>query len=145
MTESTSPCAESFRNEDGGGRDHAFISMLRSFRPSGGLARASELLDETKGAAICDPPETSDPMICFEWGGSLWVPRFQFCASSRRIKPGCAQVLSELSGVFDGWEMAMWFCSSNIWLGGACPVDLVESSLAAVLGAARADRFIATG
>jgi hypothetical protein len=61
------------------------------------------------------------------------------------LKPGPGVVLSELNAVFNGWELACWFCQPNTSLNGSRPVDLVDSDLSAVLGAARTDRFVAAG
>jgi hypothetical protein len=60
-------------------------------------------------------------------------------------RPGPAGVIAELSPIFDGWELASWFAKPNLWIADAKPIDLVDECLGAVLGAARADRFIAAG
>lgn len=83
--------------------------------------------------------------ICFEWGGSLWMPRFQFDFQDMSMRRGPAKVIGELEAVFDGWEMAMWFAHPNLWIGNSKPIDMLEVCLDSVLGAARADRFIAAG
>jgi hypothetical protein len=46
--------------------------------------------------------------------------------------------------VFDGWSMAVWYLQQNIWLDNRRPIDLLDRNPAAVLAAARGDRFIAT-
>ena len=61
------------------------------------------------------------------------------------VRPGPAKVIGELAPHFDGWELALWFARPNLWIADARPVDLIDECLASVLGAARADRFIAAG
>jgi hypothetical protein len=70
---------------------------------------------------------------------------FQFELRSMSLLPRLQAVLSELVSVFDEWEAALWFAQPNSWLQGAAPVDLIGGDAPAVLHAARADRFIATG
>ena len=53
-------------------------------------------------------------------------------------------VVHELTDVLDNWMLAQWFTKPNDWLKGGRPVDLVSISFSKVLGAARADRFVAT-
>ena len=47
-------------------------------------------------------------------------------------------------GVID-WTIAIWFAQPNSWLADQRPVDLLHCNLAAVVQAARADRFVARG
>ena len=61
------------------------------------------------------------------------------------LLPHLQAILSELVPVFGEWELALWFGQPNSWLQGSAPVDLIDLDASAVLGAARADRFIATG
>jgi hypothetical protein len=127
-------------------RDRMFLEMLRAFRRSGGLAIEDDVLESiTSRKGVLAPCACNETLLCFEWRNRLWLPRFQFRAGSLEILPDPARVIGELSSVFDGWEMAEWFASSNLWLGGARPVDLLELAPSDVLGAARADRFVAAG
>lgn len=128
-------------------RDAAFVEMLRAFRRSGGLAREAEVLDRIRA---CQSPgwrlESIDgAIICFEWGHRYWLPWFQFDPADMSSRPGPAKVVAELATVFDGWGLARWFAQPNLWIGNARPVDLIDECLPSVLGAARADRFIAAG
>lgn len=128
-------------------RDALFVEMLRAYRRSGGLAREAEILDRS---AECRSPgwrvdSTNGTIICFEWAQRFWLPWFQFDPADMSLRPGPARVIAELSPIFDGWEMASWFAKTNLWIADAKPIDLVDECLAAVLGAARADRFIAAG
>jgi hypothetical protein len=70
---------------------------------------------------------------------------FQFDMSNMSLRRGLPEVVEELSGVFDDWELASWFVQPNCWLHDAAPVDVIADDPAAVLRAARADRFIARG
>jgi hypothetical protein len=55
------------------------------------------------------------------------------------------QVVDELAGTLDDWELAAWFARPNSWLQNSAPVELIDVDQPAVLQAARADRFIARG
>ena len=70
---------------------------------------------------------------------------FQFELRDLSVKQGPRKVLAELSPVLDGWALAAWFARPNSWLNDRSPVDTLDSNLAAVLAAARADRFVASG
>jgi hypothetical protein len=128
-------------------RDAAFVEMLRAFRRTGGLAREAEVIDRTQA---CNSPgwrvdSVSGTIICFEWGQRFWLPWFQFDPADMSLRPGPGKVIAELSPAFDGWEIATWFARPNLWVGDARPIDLIDECLHAVLGAARADKFIAAG
>jgi Protein of unknown function (DUF2384) len=128
-------------------RDVTFIDMLRVFRRSGGIAREEDLFERRAHGAVPIRARANDAatFICFEWDGKLWLPWFQFDRETLDLLPGPASVINELAPVFDGWEMASWFAQPNLWLGNARPIDLLDASLSPVLGAARADRFVAGG
>jgi hypothetical protein len=134
-----------FENEDA--RDALFVEMLRAYRRSGGLAREAEILERTHAARSPGWKVDSDSgaLICFEWGQRFWLPWFQFDPADMSLRPGPGRVVAELSPIFDGWGLASWFARPNLWIGNARPVDLIDDCLAGVLGAARADRFIAAG
>jgi hypothetical protein len=78
---------------------------------------------------------------------STWIglPWFHFDPADMSMRPGPATIIAELSPVFDGWEIATWFARPNLWIANARPIDLIDECLSSVLGAARADRFIAAG
>jgi hypothetical protein len=132
----------------GGGldsRDVAFVEMLRAFRSSGGLARAQDIQDRDRCGGVVVPFVCGETPISFEWNGQLWLPWFQFVPNGFKVRPEPARVIRELATVFDGWDMANWFAQPNLWLANARPVHLLDRSLSDVIGAARADRFIAAG
>jgi hypothetical protein len=121
-----------------------------AYEDAGGIARADHigrlLADHGPGAFISMAQLLADGEVFgFKWDGSLWLPMFQFVPTDLRIKAAPRQIRAELGAEFDGWEVATWFVEANVWLGKRRPLDLLESHLAAVLQAARADRFVATG
>ena len=81
----------------------------------------------------------------FEWEGFFWLPMFQFAMSDLAIEAAPRQVRAELGEEFDGWALSAWFVEPNMWLANRRPIDLIGPHLEAVLQAARADRFVATG
>ena len=70
---------------------------------------------------------------------------FQFDLGNLSFKPGTRKILGELTAVFDGWMLAVWFAQPNSWLKGEKPIDLLATNLPAVFEAARADRYVAEG
>ncbi len=130
--------------------DRDFAAMRAGYQSSGGVARGEDLAllleDRQRGDFVSLARLiASGEVFCFEWRSSLWIPMFQFDRDDLSIKPGARQVLSELSTVFDGWTIAVWFAQRNSWLNEQRPVDLLDSNLPLVLQAARADRYIAAG
>jgi hypothetical protein len=118
-------------------RDAVLVELMRAYRSSGGMACGRFPAQRAFKSAL--------PPIFFEHAGIVWMPRFQFDFLGSDVRPECRAVLNELTGVCDGWEQAIWLASPNLWLANARPVDLIETSAPCVLGAARADRFIAIG
>jgi hypothetical protein len=127
-------------------RDAKFLMMLRAFAASGGMAIEPRELDRLRGPADpVAPVDVVEPAISVEWSGVRWVPNFQFEPKKLSIRPAVKMVIAELESVFDTWELAVWFCEPNLWIGDHRPVDMVDGCPECVLGAARADRFIALG
>lgn len=130
--------------------DRDFVAMRATYRATGGLARGDDLarlLGDHRGGDYVSLARllVSGDVFGFEWHRSFWVPMFQFELRDLSLKRGPRQVLDELSLAFDGWTLATWFAACNSWLDDRKPVDLLDSNLAWVLKAARADRFIAAG
>lgn len=130
--------------------DRAFKRMRAAYWPSGGIARSGDLarlLEDLR----CDDYTSlvrlvvSRRVFGFEWQHEFWVPMFQFELRDLSLKSRQLAVLDELVGIFDGWSLAAWFADPNPWLADQRPVDLLDTDLPAVLAAARADRFVATG
>ena len=127
-----------------------FVRMLSDYHASGGLARGDtlgRLLDDWQCGDFISLARliASDKVFSFRWHDQSWVPMFQFELRDLSVKPGPSRVLAELQPVFDDWGLAAWFLEPNSWLHTKRPLDLLDSDLAGVLEAARADRFIAAG
>jgi len=130
--------------------DRDFFAMRGAYRASGGTARGDDLArlleDHRRGDRVSLARlVVSGEIFGFEWRRLFWVPMFQFEPRDLSLKRGPRQVLAELASEFDGWTLAIWFSQPNCWLNERRPVDVLDSNLPAVLGAARADRFIAAG
>lgn len=130
--------------------DDAFVVMLAAYRCSGGLARVDEVvaLLESRGrpgVATLARWIVERGVISFEWQAQTWLPWFQFRAADHMPDAALRAVFDELSGVYDGWEMAGWFVRPNSALADGAPLDRIAGDPAAVLQAARADRFVARG
>ena len=61
------------------------------------------------------------------------------------MRPAVCEVVLELRDAYDDWELALWFAGSNEWLDHALPIEVIQRDAAAVVRAARIDRFIARG
>ena len=83
--------------------------------------------------------------MSFEWRQERLLPLFQFETPDMSVHAGASQVIRELVDAFDDWEVALWFAQPNSWLHDEVPADLVRCDPAAVLRAARTDRYIARG
>jgi len=130
--------------------DLGYLAMVQQYRASGGLATGNEVVRLMR--EIFDQPVSvlarwivQREVVCFIWKSEHLLPMFQFELRSMSLLPHLQAVLSELESIFDEWEVALWFAQPNSWLQGAAPVDLIGVDSPAVLHAARADRFIATG
>jgi hypothetical protein len=130
--------------------DRAFELMRAAYGPSGGIARSGDLARLLEDLRCDDYTRlvrlvVSRRVFGFEWQHDFWVPMFQFELRDLSLKSRQLAVLDELVGIFDGWSLAAWFAAPNAWLADQRPVDLLDTDLPAVLAAARADRFVATG
>lgn len=130
--------------------DRDFVAMRTGYRATGGIARGDDLarlLEDTQRGDLASLARliAAGEVFGFDWHGSFWVPMFQFELRDLSVKPAVRQVQRELAQVFDGWTIAVWFAQRNSWFDEQRPVDLLDTQLPAVLHAARADRFIASG
>jgi hypothetical protein len=128
--------------------DHQFVEMLNGYRSSGGLARLQDLVCSTCGGEVVDITKIASQisnreLVCFEWQSHAWLPLFQFNGLELAPYPQLLPVVQDLSCIFDPWELAHWFSQPNPWLSDRAPADMLLTDLAAVLQAARADRFVA--
>lgn len=127
-----------------------FDAMIDAYKTCGGTARADDLAllleEKQKGDFVSVARRiVSREIVSFEWQSHLWVPMFQFHRHDMSIRQEVRRVVHELSGVLDNWTLALWFTEPNEWLKGRRPVDMMDRQFSDVLGAARADRFVATG
>lgn len=127
-----------------------FNDMIGAYKTSGGTATADELallMEEKNRGNFCTVAKqiAAQEIFSFEWQNHFWVPMFQFNPQDMSVKREVQRVVKELSHVLDNWTLAEWFTEPNAWLEGRRPVDLVDRNFSHVLGAARADRFVATG
>jgi hypothetical protein len=122
---------EAFRSSGGVVSTDALIMMLRrrSDQPISLLARWLVNRD----------------VISFKSNGQTLLPTFQFDCLHGAVRPGVLGALAELRSAFDDDEIAAWFAQPNSSLFGDSPVNLIDKDPAAVLEAARIDRFVAMG
>ena len=134
--------------------DADFSVLCQGYQRSGGLVGADHLagLMRHGAATMVSQPISqlarwivSRQVVCVPWRAQTWLPLFQFGDCRACLRPGLAAAIGELGDVFDDWELALWFASSNSSLGGAAPADRLASHPVDVWQAARTDRFIATG
>jgi hypothetical protein len=141
--------APAWRAEASADSDAEFVAMLDGYRPSGGLARAEEVMTllECHGdlsVATLARWIVERSVISFEWQSQTWLPWFQFHRAGMTRVRGLAPVLAELSAAFDCWELAHWFVRPNSFLAGRMPVELMRCDPDAVFDASRVERFVAT-
>ena len=127
-----------------------FTALLMAFRATGGTARGNDVARLLSDHGVGDYIGVArlianGDVFGFEWRHELWIPMFQFELTTLSVKPETRQVLAELGSAYNGWSCAAWFARSNSYLNLQTPVDLLETRLADVLKAARADRFLAVG
>jgi hypothetical protein len=131
-------------------RNLQFVELLNAFRRSGGLARVPEVAARFR---MYDPKDVSPlagwinnrQVISFEWQAKRWLPLFQFNPVGLSLRAGLQDVLTELLGVCDDWEVSAWFARPNPWLAERAPADMLAVAVPQVLNAARAERFVVTG
>jgi hypothetical protein len=125
-------------------------SVLRRYQQFGGLAGGDEVASRLRGA-VEQPISTlarwivAREVLVLPCDSVLLLPLFQFDFRLGRVSPGVVAVLTELRSAFDDWDLASWFSTANVLLDGAAPMQGLEHHTAAVLKAARTDRFIAAG
>jgi len=69
--------------------------------------------------------------------GRQLVPAFQFDGQGRP-RPIVGELLNLLPSRLSGWQLAFWFVSSNSWLGGTAPYEVLDDALR-VTAAARSE------
>jgi len=116
----------------------------------GGMLRADEVVlsmrsDWDQPISVLARWIVSRAVVTIDWRSEILIPVFQIDFRSRELRTGCREIVAELNDVMDGWEMAQWFATSNPWLGGLAPVDMLAVSWRSVVDAARVARFIVRG
>ena len=127
-----------------------FDDIISAFKTCGGTARADDLAllleQKNRGDFVSLAKRiVSRDVFSFEWQNHFWVPMFQFHREDLSVRQEVRRVAHELAHVLDNWTLAVWFTAPNSWLQGRRPVDMMHRNFSEVLGAARADRFVATG
>lgn len=127
-----------------------YALMRHAFRLGGGIVASDELARLLRSRfwqpiSLLARWIVKREVINFEWQSTTLVPLFQIDLSTMTIRPQVGEVLHELAGVFDDWDLALWFAQPNAWLDNMAPVAVLDIDANAVLDAARADRFIARG
>lgn len=139
-------------NRDRGQRleDRQFLAMELAYRLHGGFATGDELTRRLRRHV--DQPLSrlakwivARDVVCISWQAQTLMPLFQFDLAGMTVRSDATRILRELTDIFDDWEIAVWFSQANQWLADRTPVDALVDDPAAVLDAARADRFIARG
>jgi hypothetical protein len=126
------------------------------YRALGGLTRLQQVQDSVDQRDVADEPIHRDDqrverwlaerrIFAVRWSDRSWVPQFQVEHASRRPFAHVAEILSVLDDTFDDAEIAAWFATASVWIGGRAPAAALATDTVAVLDAARADRFIARG
>lgn len=127
-------------------RDTEFLSMLSSYRRSGGLAQSQEMASilARRSASIGTLARwvVEGEAIHLQWQDETWFPVFQFVGADLSPSAGVSRVLMELRGVLDPWDMAHWFACPFSTLSGRIPADAMRSDADLVLYAARRDRYV---
>lgn len=126
--------------------DALFISLLDGFRPTGGLARAEEILMQSRFSSGLPVAQlgrliAERRVLSVHWNHLYWLPLFQFIGQGIEPPPAVASVLMELICVMDEWRLAEWFCWPHQKLEGSTPAAHISIRPSAVLEAASADRI----
>jgi len=126
------------------------LAMVDAYRRTGGLVSGNEVAlllrrHSTQPLSLLARWIVTRRVVSYVWQSEIMVPLFQFDRRDMSLRQASSEVVDELAGTFDDWELAAWFTQPNSWLHDAAPVELIDVDQAAVLQAARADRFIARG
>jgi hypothetical protein len=136
------PCADA--------RSAGYRAMADAYHHTGGLLDVNDVLQRL-GRKSDQPISTlakwivGRELVNFTHSGQIFVPTFQFLIADMSLRPCARNVVLELAGACDDWDIAQWFATPNKWLDGVAPADLVASAPQVVMQAARADRLALTG
>ena len=122
--------------------------MWHTYDAHGGIASGDQIAAEL--GRCCNQPIAivarwivRREVVNFAWRSDILIRRFQFFAVDMNIRPVVSRVIAELAGVFDNGEIAQLFVHPNSGLSNERPLGLLAMNDAAVIEAARADRYIA--
>lgn len=124
-------------------------AVLRRYQQHHGLAGGDEVAARLRGH-VAQPISTLARWIVGREvvvlpGHTVLLPLFQFDFDAGRVSPAVGAVLAELRPVFDDWDLVSWFATPNALLDAALPMQCLDGDPAALIEAARIDRFIAAG
>jgi len=126
--------------------DRQLAATVHAYERAGGLMHADEVAQRMRRHH--DQPLSllarwivTRALVVVPHGRDTLVPLFQFDSAAMTLHAALAPVLRELTPVFDDLQLAQWFSTPNTALGGCMPMELLGH--AAVLQAARTDRFVA--
>ena len=127
--------------------DVLFIQLLDAYRPSGGMARRSEVAlymgrrrqDSVVRLEHCLQHRL---LVAIDWHSQTWLPMFQFVSSDGSLREEVSRPCAELSSVMDDWELASWFVQPQCALQHRPPLQLLNTQPGLVLDAARQERFV---
>lgn len=128
--------------------DRDFTVMQTGFQSSGGLLTGDKWAHDLRTRfgqpiSVAARAIVERSVVHIDWHGEIWLPAFQFELGAPSVRSEVAKVIDELRGVFNNWELALWFVEPNSWLAGRIPSDAIVVGSDEVLEAARADRYIA--
>ncbi len=130
-------------------QDRRFADVLRAYKDVGGLGRGDEVAERFRacGGELSQLARwiVERHVLSFEWRSELWLPWFQFHPVHMTVDATTRQIAGELTGTFDGMQLARWFVEPNCWLGNRKPAALLADAPDDVRHAARTDRFVAQG
>ncbi len=134
---------------DGEPSGAGFVALLIAYRSSGGTVRGDDLAallqDHRQGNDVSLARMIgSGSILGFKWRETLWIPMFQFDPIDLSVTQGLREVLRELVGVIDSWQLASWFAEPNSALDGRLPAESLVHDWPSVLRAAHASRILLT-
>ena len=124
--------------------------LLDRHQATGGCYTVHALALELKcsarrAAGLLDRWTSSRCILLMPMAPEALLPVYQLDLEKGAPRPAIQKVVDELADVFSDVELAEWFVTPNLWLADRTPAELVSEDARAVLGAARADRFVARG
>jgi hypothetical protein len=129
------------------GDDQEFLQLLAAYRVTGGVAPGAEIAARRAECGLSELARliAGRKVLSFDWHATTWLPVFQFETGQIAVRRDVGTVLEELASELDGWELAQWFVQPSALLSGRAPLAVLQHDAAAVVEAARADRFLLRG